>query len=607
MKFSLDKLFRNMKIYKKLLISYLIIFSLPICFTIFFVVPKVAQETVNQSITINQISFQQLKDNITNQFYNYIRIVENVATEAELGKYLTRPYIEGETYGDKYFEYYKLISFFKSKFILHTMDGIRINLFSKNKNILYGNDLIYRIDDKIEKELWYKKTVEANGMMVISDVFLDSYDKYNISISKCILYGEASEEINIVRIIIPVESLVKFMEKEALNKEIYIVSQYDDIIVASSPVAIGTNLEDSQYKVMRNLQYNDLSIINRKDIRENIVFQGTLGTKLPLKGYRIIYSISPSVILGKTNEIVNYSVLIYIISVIIAVFFILAFSNTLTSRLKVLVKSMNGVKGDQLSVHLDNEDRDEIGELSRNFNSLMNRISTLINEVYIQKMSFQELELKQRETEFLALQTQINPHFLFNTIESIRMKALTNGDEDTSEMLERFGELLRKSMDWSSRFVTLEQELSLVENYMIIQKFRYGSRFDYKINLSFGIPNILIPKFIIQPIVENAISHGLEMKKNGGILDISIYKQEERLVIIVQDNGVGITKERLIEVRQSMENVDNISSSSSIGLKNVFQRIKLMYGNDYGIDIDSNVFDGTKVVITLPINSRKED
>ncbi|MBC7959918.1 MAG: sensor histidine kinase [Vallitaleaceae bacterium] len=290
-----------------------------------------------------------------------------------------------------------------------------------------------------------------------------------------------------------------------------------------------------------------------------------------------------------------------------AVLLIVGFSKTLTGRLAILVKTMKDVKEDDLFVSFYNEDQDEIGELSRSFKNLIHRISTLINEVYIQKMSFQELELKQKETEFLALQSQINPHFLFNTIESIRMNALTNGDLGTSEILERFGKLLRRSFDWSSRFVTLSQEMLLVENYIMIQKFRYSDRFDYHLDIQSELLGIMIPKFIIQPIVENAIAHGLELKKSAGLLHITVFEQEGKLKIEVVDNGVGMTEERLMEVRQTIQSKDNTSSSSSIGLKNVCQRIRLIYGNEYGVELDSNPITGTKVVITLPMDARVGD
>jgi two-component system, sensor histidine kinase YesM len=589
-----------MKIFKKLLLSYMIIFLLPVSFIFIFVIPRVAQETLNQSLTINKISFEQLQSNVMNQFDKHIKLLDSVALETELDKYLSTPYIEGEDYGVKYFRYHRITELYENKYVMSSIDNIRINVFSENENILYGNDFLIKTNDAIKKEKWFEDTIKANGAIIISDVFLNRSNKNTISFSRKLIFGESSSSTHVVRILVPISLLESLIKKEGLNKDIFIVNQFNDIIVSSNSALIGSNLNFTKYANKLSYGLNHDLKLSRNEIKEDILLQEKLGTRPPLNNYTMIYGISPSVVLKNTNELVRYAWLILIISITIALSFIIIFSNNLTGRIKALVLSMSSIKDNNFNVTIESDDRDEIGILTRDFKGLIARIDKLINEVYLQKMSFQELELKQRETEFLALQSQINPHFLFNTIESIRMNALSNGAIVTSDILESFGKLLRKSFDWSSRMVTIEQEISLIKSYIKIQKFRYNNRFDSEFFIEESLLQIRIPKFTIQPLVENAINHGLEMKKNHGLLTIRIINEDNICKIIVTDNGVGISKERLHEVKLALSMSDNFTTSTSIGLINVNQRIKLIYGNEYGLDIEGNIGEGTNVIIILP-------
>jgi two-component system sensor histidine kinase YesM len=336
-----------------------------------------------------------------------------------------------------------------------------------------------------------------------------------------------------------------------------------------------------------------------------VVFNELLGNKYPLDDYKLITVISPPVILGKTNEIVRYSLLVCLGSVTIAVFFIIIFSNTLTKKIKILVNTMSKVRDGNMDISIMSEDKDEIGELSRSFDSMLKRINTLINKVYVQDLEVKELEIRRKEAELQAFQSQINPHFLFNTVESIRMNVLKNGDLETSNIIQSFSRLLRKSIEWKSHSVSLASEMELVDSYLKIQKFRYRDRFDYKINISTELSKVIIPKFIIQPIVENAIYHGLEMKKKDGLLKIYAYKSSDNLKIIVSDNGMGIEETRLKELNDLIDNKEGAANSSSIGLKNINQRIKILYGSDFGLTFSSKLRKGTKVEILLPIENKR--
>lgn len=219
--------------------------------------------------------------------------------------------------------------------------------------------------------------------------------------------------------------------------------------------------------------------------------------------------------------------------------------------------------------------------------------------------------IAQKESEYLALQNQINPHFLYNTLESIRAEALIAGEEQIAEMTEALATFFRYTISKVGHLVTLDDELSNIENYYFIQRYRFGDRISLQISYDSGTEDgedILmyrIPKLSIQPIVENAIYHGLEKKMGGGLLKIRIQTTDSHLVIMVSDNGIGMDEARLEEVNRKLAclypSQDESRRKGGIALQNVNSRIRLLFGDGYGIKVYSRPGAGTDVEMIMPL------
>lgn len=216
--------------------------------------------------------------------------------------------------------------------------------------------------------------------------------------------------------------------------------------------------------------------------------------------------------------------------------------------------------------------------------------------------------LLRHKAELSQLQSQINPHFLYNTLESIRGLALMKNVPEIAEMLESLSQLFRNNTRKIGLLVPLSDEIKNVDNYILIQKFRFRDRFSFEkqiVNDGRDLMKCLIPNFIIQPILENAITHGLEDKPSGGEIVLCVYSTQSRLIIRVSDNGSGIPDKNLRELVALLnsENAAELSDSVhvGIGIININQRIKMQYGNEYGLSIASTVGVGTQVEITLPL------
>ncbi len=268
--------------------------------------------------------------------------------------------------------------------------------------------------------------------------------------------------------------------------------------------------------------------------------------------------------------------------------------NRTMNPLKSLIKTMNVIEKGDLSVRFRITSNDEIGRLGRNFNKMIENIENLINTVYI-------AELRKNEAKLSALQAQINPHFIYNTLESIKMMAELNDDYNTSEMTMLLGKLLRYSISNTSEKVTVNDDLTYLKYYIKLQNYRFNNRFELKLEIDERIYPAYIFKLMFQPIVENAIFHGLANIQRRGYIFIRGYLTENGVCFTVEDNGKGMTEDELEILNLKINDFEiNQKEIKSIGLKNINERIKLNYGDEYGISVQSKFNQGTTVIIELP-------
>ena len=240
-------------------------------------------------------------------------------------------------------------------------------------------------------------------------------------------------------------------------------------------------------------------------------------------------------------------------------------------------------------------------------NELINYIEKYTNE----KIKKNIVEIFNKQTELTALQSQINPHFLYNTLDSIRGEALCNDDDNVADMIATLGSFFRYSISKNGKMARLRDELENVKNYMKIQEYRFRGRFHLEIEVGEEDVNVYdcyVPRLILQPIVENAIYHGLEGVRNGGIVRIEVNLIEKYLMIMIMDNGRGMKVEELKELNRRIfegdyrKLIDNPNSNNTgIALPNIYKRINLLYGEDYGLTVYSSFGQGTDVEILLPI------
>lgn len=286
--------------------------------------------------------------------------------------------------------------------------------------------------------------------------------------------------------------------------------------------------------------------------------------------------------------------LIGLISILIGIIVIWISTKYIVKPLNKLSVVMDEVEKDNFNVQVQIDRNDELGRVGDSFNRMMDKINTLISDIY-------QKDINEKEAQLRALRAQINPHFLYNTLDTINWMAQFNKTAEVSEMTIALSRLLKSSISNNKEFIRFEEEAKYIEDYMTIQKIRFQEKIRYSIQIDQDAKDCLVPKLILQPIVENAMIHGLEKKLENGYLLITGKIKINKLHIQIIDNGVGmdeITKSSLLEGRYVNQGK---KKGTGNGILNVQNRIKLLFGRDYGIKIDSNENVGTLFELTLPI------
>jgi two-component system sensor histidine kinase YesM len=227
-------------------------------------------------------------------------------------------------------------------------------------------------------------------------------------------------------------------------------------------------------------------------------------------------------------------------------------------------------------------------------------IRGLMDEVTESQKQKAQLELRQKEIKLKMMASQINPHFLFNALESIRMKAHIKGEKEISGIVRMLGKMIRRNLEVGTRKIALMDELEIVRCYLEIQKFRYGDeRLTFRLNIDPAGHDVEIPPLIIQPLIENAVVHGLENVAEGGFVELTTSMRGSRLKVEVADNGVGISGEKIKDILESLRDMEE-EEEYRIGLRNVHQRLVMIYGEDYGLTITSEPGSGTRITFEIP-------
>ena len=463
----------------------------------------------------------------------------------------------------------------------------------------------YKTDEDIQKSDWYQKAISQSSVFWIPMTTTDKYgnEYWNLSLVRRIPLTDA--EYNAVLVIKISDNYLR----TRINSQEYAA------MVSVNEGEVFFNSDRSQYgikqKVSIDYDENYYQYTGTKKINGVTYFVDVSTLNLYQSDSRLYICTMNDQGYVSIKRILTICVLILAVAILIPGIIIHYFTEYFTSRVLILRKAMHQASNEDYDIRSFIQGEDEISEAFSDLEIMIQNIKKKDADMYEAQINKAELLNEQQVMEFKMLASQINPHFLYNTLETIRMKAFKANDREVARAIKLLGKSMRYVLEnTGTSFTTLSKELEHIKVYLDIQKLRFTDKFDSEIEVMEDIDpgKLLILPLLLQPVVENAILHGLEEKEKGGLIHILVRKQleeEELLCIEVSDNGNGMTEEALAFLQSTIEEKD-ISRNKSIGLYNINQRIKLTYGQKYGVKIFSNIEEGTRVSLFIPINRMKE-
>jgi sensor histidine kinase YesM len=376
------------------------------------------------------------------------------------------------------------------------------------------------------------------------------------------------------------------------NSSIYIIDNHSHNVIFASQNNI-LNLKQPD-KVSTNISNQMNGSADDFFITINKTKYLVVYNKSSLTNWITVSIIPEKDILSEFSTVASNVLVITGLLLIFIILLVFTFSTLLTDNIRKLTNAVKAVGGDNLTLDLSIHSKDEIEDLADQFKAMLTRINGLLNEIRAK-------EEEKRTAEISALQFQMNPHFLYNSLNTIKFLASIQGIENIENVANLLSSLMHTNMDGRA-LLSIEEDIDFVTSYLRLQTYRHTNIFDYEITASSDILHYKVPKLFIQPLVENALKHGLADKQVGGHIDITYEVVGNILHIRVEDNGNGMSKERIHEVLSKIQN----TNAGHIGIYNIRERLSLYYGPDYDIHIDCNPGTYTRFEITLPILEQEE-
>ena len=529
-------------------------------------------------------------------------IAKNVNYNYYLQDYLETVIKEEDDYVDsgigKNMRSYEMSSQAFSDTLLSRADISSIMIFGKKKMLLNRSMYTYqKVALDYSKLDWYAKAVAKPQDAIITGPnrhsFFDTDDEV-ISLSREVQSYENGTFRGVILINLNMNKITEicnsFQEKQ--ENFICIINDKGELVYEQQ-----NGRERFAFDEKENRQELNTALGKTKESCFRLNYRGEkyLVTRTDMKttGWTLVSMVPYKSVMAETMAISGVMILAVAITLIVTLLLLNRILTGVVKPLKKLEKYMVQVNPDNMDQRMEILTDDEIGHLSMKFNQMMDRIRNLKEQV------IEEQEDK-RKYELQALQAQINPHFLYNTLDSIIWMAETN-DSNIVAMTEALAKLFRISLNKGNEEISLERELEHVKNYLIIQSMRYADKFTYEISAEPGVERCRTIKLILQPIVENCIYHGIKKKRGNGKIIIRAYRREQNLIIEVSDDGCGMPEKICRKILSDEIESENISGSG-IGVKNVNERIQLRFGKKYGLSYSSEEGVGTTVTYVLPYN-----
>lgn len=586
---KLSRLFSNVRLRERMFLFYIIGGVLPMVLADAYMYTSVRNIMIEQEMENEKDELSMIADSIDES----IAVIEDVSKRLYFDENIEHiAFTRYENY-EEILEDYRNYSTIEDYLKYYYQEIASITIYTYNSTISNNEYFVYA-DAEVKKDAGYTETMKREGAPYWSYEYDNMTRKYRLKLSR-VLYTSDMERMGVLEI-----------EMQNKRTELPITERTEaTLFIYNNSLVLHSNTEDADYEEVLQL----LSEHDRASFSDRVTYRGEdyllsyvriepdyckdFYTIVSLRPYREIVALATTTALGNLVPM--------FICIAIALGLILLFSNSFSARINIFKNEMHKAATGDFNIAGELEGTDEIAELQRDLNSMIQDIQELMAKVVQEQVQKEQLNTRQKEVEFKMLASQINPHFLYNTLETIRMQARVNNQTEIEELAKMLAKIMRRNIQVSDSLQTLKSELQLVEYYLKIQDYRFHDRISYSIEVEEPekLEELSVMPLLIQPFVENAYVHGLESKESGGLIRIRV-EVRSHLWITVEDNGCGMSEDKLEEVRRNLNDFDNLDKTH-IGISNVNQRIRIQYGENYGVTIESRIGEGTRVTIKLPV------
>ena len=579
---KLERWMNNYKLNKKLLFLYVVCVLLPLIVTdsVVIYIAVHTEEVKQQHMMENDVNAVQFS--FSNSIESAASVVKAVDTNEYIDNFLNEKYESSLSY---------FVACNKAKNLLFNNniggDSSRMTIYADNETITNGGK--FSRLSSIKDEEWYQYMVQT-GCNTCVYTYYDQSRSPVVGAKRKILflrrmncYGSGCEKV--VKIELDYSALVRGLVKMNYESPIYICSD-GKILYSNDGKSSSTGMDFLPFIYEDQVGYE----------KEMTVYGKTLQ----------IYALkSKANIVDSMLQNAPLILLLVLINAVFPLTFMVAINRSLTTRIRELGQAFESVDQDRLVSIACVRGKDEIGALMQNYNRMVDRTNELIQTVYKDRLKKQEMDIARQHAELLALHSQINPHFLFNALESIRMHSIIKQEYETGDMVSKLAVMTRQNVDWGEELVEIRREMEFVEAYLGLQKYRFGDRLSYQLDVAEDCRELRLPKLTVVTFVENACVHGIESKTTPGWIFVRISRDEEELCIEVEDTGDGMDEQTVKILNEKLQNpsIEQLKDKSRVGMLNASLRIKMLTSGNYRISIESEQGVGTMIQLRLSLEA----
>ncbi len=595
-----NSFYRNLSLKKKLLFSYILLIVIPLVILGFYSYYYFSNTLYEKVVISSQESNAQIVKNIDNFLTSLSKISEFPSLDDTVSSILRKDYTKSE---NRFVEILSDVedanaSLYKGVFYMNEYIG-SVTVVPNNIDYVFNVSIIpkYTISYPDKSQKWYQDILKAEAKAVIFGIhrdFLQTDGEYVISVGRSIVDPFTNKSYGVTVLNVKADRIMTLWKDISLTPEskFAVLDNKNNIIYSNGIGVSGENISTIPgFSKVIDQDGSTETIIDGEDVYLNIATS-------ELYQWRVVSITPKDELFSEIYNIRDITVLLCIVLILLALSVSTIIATGITKPVLMLKKSMISVENGDLNV-TSSISGGEIGELSSGFNRMISETRKLIQKIY-------EQETEKRDAEIIALQSQISPHFLYNTLNTIKWMAKIQGSTGIVNALGSLIQLLTFASKNKDNLISIKEELEQLNYYVDIMNLRFNDKFSVEYRVDDEALKCMTLKFLLQPIVENAIIHGFEDLSGNGVINITIVKKDDRIIYDVIDNGKGIDQETIRKILYS-EEYSSKKKFSKIGLYNVNKRIKLEFGESYGVEIPEETGKNSRVHVEIPAILTREE